>query len=139
MQVQIAKTDADIEKCLDVMLVLRPHLQTANFLPLVKEMMQEGYILAFIENNGKAASVVGYRYQQYLYNGKHYYIDDLSTLPEERGHGFAGMLIDFVCEEARKRNYTAVTLDSGYTRFDAHRLYLNKGFTMVCHHFSKTV
>ncbi len=137
MLVQIAKTDADILKCREVIQLLRPHITDEIFLPMVKEMIGEGYILAFIERNGKAVSIAGYRYLQYLYNGKHYYIDDLSTLTEERGNGYGGILLDHVIEEARKNNFTAVTLDSGYARFDAHRLYLNKGFMLSSHHFSK--
>ena len=102
-------------------------------------MLTEGYTLAFIEEEGKAVAAVGFRYLQFLYNGKHMYIDDLSTLPAYRGNGYAGKLLDFVVSTAKEKGYKAVTLDSGYQRFDAHRLYLNKGFTLNCHHFSKTV
>jgi GNAT superfamily N-acetyltransferase len=74
-----------------------------------------------------------------LYNGKHIYIDDLSTLPEYRGKGYAGLLLDYVESEAIVKGYQAVTLDSGHHRAAAHRLYMNKGFTIVAHHFSKTL
>ncbi len=101
-------------------------------------MMQEGYQLAFIEDEtGQAAAVIGFRYLWFTYNGKHLYIDDLSTLPEVRGKGYGGMLIDHVCDLAKQKGYAVVTLDSGHQRFDAHRLYLNKGFTISSHHFSK--
>ncbi|MBS1936158.1 MAG: GNAT family N-acetyltransferase, partial [Bacteroidetes bacterium] len=81
----------------------------------------------------------GFRYLQFLYNGKHIYIDDLATLPSSRGKGYAGELLDYVINLAKEKGYKCVTLDSGYQRFDAHRLYLNKGFTLNCHHFSKNV
>lgn len=117
---------------------LRPHLDETSFAELVKEMMREGYRMAFIEGeNGYAESVIGFRYLQFLFNGKHFYIDDLSTLPEARGKGHGGKLIDFVCDLAREKGYQYVTLDSGHHRHDAHRLYLNKGFTIASHHFSK--
>jgi hypothetical protein len=29
-----------------------------------------------------------------------------------------------------------VHLDTGFSRHDAHRLYLNKGFKLSCHHMS---
>jgi len=137
MQIQIAKTEEDILKCWEVLFVLRPHLIKENFVATVQEMISEGYILAFIEKDGIAVSVVGYRYLQYLYIGKHYYIDDLSTLETARGNGYGGVLIDHVVAEARKNNFTSVTLDSGYTRNNAHRLYLNKGFILAAHHFVK--
>ncbi|HRI21979.1 MAG TPA: GNAT family N-acetyltransferase [Panacibacter sp.] len=139
MQIQIAKTEEDILKCWDVMHALRPHLIKGDFVSTVKEMITEGYQLCFIEDNGKAAAVVGFRYLQYLYNGKHFYIDDLSTLPESRGKGYGGLLVDYVVDLAEKKGFKCVTLDSGYTRLDAHRLYLNKGFVLAAHHFSKTL
>lgn len=137
MEIKIANTDSDILKCRQVIKDLRPHLNETDFLPTVKEMMEEGYILAFIEENNMAVAAIGFRYLQLLYNGKQYYIDDLSTLPESRGKGYGGKLLDYVIDLAHKNNFDSVTLDSGYQRFDAHRLYLNKGFTMNAHHFSK--
>lgn len=139
MQIQLARTEADIRKCWPVMKLLRPHLEEAAFVPLVKEMLSEGYELAFIEKNGMAAAAIGYRYQQKLHDGKQIYVDDLSTLEEHRGKGYAGQLLDFVCDLAKKRGYACVTLDSGVGlhRQDAHRLYAHKGFHINSLHFTK--
>jgi GNAT superfamily N-acetyltransferase len=137
MQIQLARTDADIRKCWPVMYLLRPHLKEADFIPLIREMMSEGYELAFIEENGAAAAAIGYRYLQKLFDGKQIYVDDLSTLEEYRGKGYAGQLLDFVFELARQRGYHCVTLDSGPARHDAHRLYLNKGFRISSMHFTR--
>ena len=139
MEIKLCTTDSDIAKCWQVLFELRPHLLAVEFITMVTEMISEGYQLAFIEEDGKAVAAIGYRYLQYLYNGKHIYIDDLSTLPAARGKGYAGKLLDFVEAEARLKGYKAVTLDSGYQRLDAHRLYLNKGFVLSSHHFSKTL
>jgi GNAT superfamily N-acetyltransferase len=139
MEIKIATKEEDILKCWDVLLALRPHLDKESYVPIVKQMITEGYTLAFIEKDAKAVAAVGFRYLQFLYNGKHIYIDDLSTLPEYRGKGYAGKLLDYVTDKAKEKGYKVVTLDSGYQRFDAHRLYLNKGFTLNCHHFSKNI
>jgi GNAT superfamily N-acetyltransferase len=139
MEIKVCTSETDIQKCWQVIFELRPHLSANEFVPTVKEMMSEGYQLAFIEEGGIAVAAIGYRYLQYLYNGKHIYIDDLSTLPAARSKGYAGKLLDFVEAEASAKGYKAVTLDSGHQRFDAHRLYLNKGFIIVAHHFSKTL
>lgn len=139
MEIKIAHSDSDILKCFKVIKELRPHLAEENFLSLIKKMMAEGYELAFIEENNRAVAAVGFRYLQLLYNGTQYYIDDLTTLPESRGRGYAGRLLDFVETLAREKGFNTVTLDSGHQRFDAHRLYLNKGFKIVAHHFSKTL
>jgi GNAT superfamily N-acetyltransferase len=137
MNIKRATSDTDILKCWAVIHELRPHLEKENFLETVKEMLAEGYELVFIEENEQAVAAIGFRYLQFLFNGKHYYIDDLTTLPEARGKGYGGALLDFVVDLAQKKGFATVTLDSGHHRSDAHRLYLNKGFTISSHHFTK--
>ena len=139
INVQIAETDEQILKCWDAVYALRPHLIEANFLTLIREIQASGYVLAYVESDGRAAAIIGYRYLHFLFNGKHIYIDDLSTLPEARGKGYASTLLDFVKNEAQKQGLKTVTLDSGHHRHDAHRLYLNKGYKMVTHHFLLTL
>ncbi|MEO6696247.1 MAG: GNAT family N-acetyltransferase [Ignavibacteria bacterium] len=137
MKIQLAVTESDIIKCKDVIKELRINVDPEKLVSLIKEMLDEGYQLAFIELDGKAVSAIGYRYMQFLHNGKHFYIDDLSTLPEYRGKGYAGKLIDYVADLAEKKGFGVITLDSGPSRHDAHRLYLNKGFIISSYHFSK--
>ena len=139
MEIKIAKNDNEILKCWYVIHALRPHLDLHFFLDTVNEMITEGYQLAFIEEDGKAAAAIGFRYLQFFYNGKHLYIDDLSTLPESRGKGYGKMLLNYVANIAKEKGFKVITLDSGYARLDAHRLYLNNGFTLASHHFSKTL
>ena len=139
MEIKIATKEEDILKCWDVMKVLRPHLELETFVSTIKEMMTEGYQLVYIEDNGKAAAAIGFRYLQFLYNGKHFYIDDLTTLPESRGKGYGGKLLDYVASLAKEKGFKSITLDSGYARLDAHRLYLNKGFVLAAHHFFKNL
>ncbi len=139
MEIKIAATEEDILKCWEAMYALRPHLVKDDFVSTVKEMIGEGYQLAYIEKDGKAAAAIGFRHLQFLYNGKHFYIDDLTTLPESRGKGYGGKLLDYVAALAKEKGFKVVTLDSGYARLDAHRLYLNKGFVLASHHFSKSL
>lgn len=139
VRIHEAKTREDIAKCWDVIFALRPHLKHMDFVDTVLEMFEEGYKLAFIEKDGKAASAVGYRYQNFLYSGKHIYIDDLTTLPEYRGQGLAGILLDYVSEQAKQKGLKKVSLDSGHQRFNAHRLYLNKGYIITSHHFEQSL
>lgn len=64
------------------------------------------------------------------------YIDDLTTLPEARGKGFAGALLDWLVSHAKDGGCDAVHLDTGYGRHAAHRLYLGRGFELICHHMA---
>ena len=135
MSIKIAETESDFIKCFEAIKALRPHLTLAIFLSLIEEMQKETYSLIYIEENQMAVSVCGFRYLTTLFEGRYIYIDDLSTLPDARGKGHAGKLFDYVVEKAKSEDLSAVHLDSGHQRFDAHRLYLNKGMKIVYHHF----
>ena len=137
MSVHRAQSDEDILKCWDVLLALRPHLHQEDFVERIRRQMEGGYRLAFVEADGKAVSAAGYRFVEYLAWGKAIYIDDLSTLPDARGKGYAGELLDWLIAEARREGCAQIHLDSGPQRHDAHRLYLNKRFRITSHHFSQ--
>ena len=135
--IKTARNNEHIHACWEVLLALRPHLKQETFIATVRRQMDEGYHLIYIEKEGKAVSAAGFRYLRMLYCGHIIYIDDLSTLPEARGKGHAGLLLDFIIDKARAEGLDGVHLDSGHQRFDAHRLYLNKGFRITSHHFSR--
>jgi GNAT superfamily N-acetyltransferase len=134
--VKIAKRPEEIMLCWEAMRALRPHLVREEFAATVTEMIRSGYTLAYIEEEGKAVAAAGFRRLHFLLHGKHIYIDDLTTLPGSRRKGYAGVLLDYVFGIARREGLKFVTLDSGPQRHDAHRLYLNKGFTIASLHFT---
>lgn len=131
-----ATSEEDFVKCFDVIQALRPHIEREGFIDLMFDMMDDGYHLTYIEKDGRAVSACGYRYLNFLFIGAHIYIDDLSTLPDYRGFGFASALLDHTIALAHEKGLAAVTLDSGHHRNDAHRLYLNKKFAITSHHFT---
>jgi GNAT superfamily N-acetyltransferase len=134
----LAESDDDIRRCFPALKVLRPHLGEAGFVPQVRRQQQAGYCLLGLGGpEGPAMAAAGYRMLEFLAWGRVLYIDDLITLPEARGRGHGGRLLDWLIAEAVARGCDEVHLDSGYQRYDAHRLYLNKGFDLACHHFSR--
>lgn len=141
MTVTIAQSDADIRRCVPAMLALRSHLTPEEAFERIRaQQSSDGFVLAFVDTGNPTETVpavVGYRYLNFLYSGKTLYIDDLSTLPEGRGKGYANTLLDFVIDQARQSGCQCVSLDSGQNpaRYDAHRLYLNKRFNIASHHF----
>lgn len=141
MTIRIVQSDTDIRQCLPAMLALRSQLTDEQaFAQIRLQQRTDGYVLAFVEPDNSAqpsVAVMGYRILHFLHSGKTLYIDDLSTLSEARGKGFAGALLDFATEQARQAGCQCVSLDSGQNpaRYDAHRLYLKKGFNITSHHF----
>ena len=133
-----AGSESDLLKCSDVIHELRPHITKENIVSILTGFMIRGYHLIYIEENGKAVCASGYRFTEHLHWGKAIYIDDLSTLPEARGKGYASRLLQYIFEEARKHLCDQVHLDSGCgaNRYHAHRLYLKTGFNITSHHFA---
>jgi len=136
MNLEHAETDEQIMQCFPIMKVLRPHLEESKFLAAVRRQQVQGYKLLFLESDGIVQSAAGYRIQDFLAWGKVLYIDDLITLPGNTRKGYGGQLLDWLIDCARREGCDQVHLDSGYQRQDAHRLYLNKGFVLACHHFA---
>lgn len=139
MNIKVARTDAEIESCFEVVKALRPHIEKEVFVRQIREMMQETYQMIYICEEDKPVAFAGFRDMQMLYCGKIIYIDDLSTLPECRGKGYAGKLLDHIHQLAKETGKAAVHLDSGHHRHDAHRLYLTKRYRMIGHHFERPI
>ncbi len=141
------ESDADILLAWPVVHALRPHLVHSEYLAQVREQEKQGYrmiglvlpsegMTGLAEPSEVIASFSGFRAMHKLSGGRGIYIDDLSTLPEHRGKGYGGMLLDYIHDLARKEGMENVQLDSGHHRHPAHRLYLNKGYAITAHHFT---
>ena len=138
MKIHEATGQQTILHCFEAMHALRPHLRKETFVDKIQELRKQGYHLVYTEENNKAVSVAGFRFTELLAWGKAIYIDDLSTLPEARGKGHASALLDYLFALAKENGCAQVHLDSGAipARYDAHRLYLKKGFNITSHHFA---
>lgn len=135
--VQQAAVETDLLKCRRAIQALRPLLTDDLYDEAIRLTLADNRIMVFIEENEEAAAVGVFECGYNLFRGKYIYIDDLSTLPEYRGKGYAGQLVDWIMEYARQEGYNEVHLDSGVSeaRADAHRLYLNKRFKVTSLHF----
>lgn len=134
---QIATTDDDINKCFAVISELRPHLSKENFLPSIREMVKQGYTLAFIQDNNKVMSVAGYRISTNLFMGKNLYVDDLVTTQTARSQGYGETMISWLRTIAHENKCTHLHLDSGSQRFQAHRFYFKQNLVITSYHFSE--
>lgn len=101
-------------------------------------MMQRGYRLIYLGEGNDVKAALGFRFTEHLHFWKSIYIDDLSTLPDERKKGCARKLLDPVIVIAKEAHCNELHLDSGCNpqRYDAHRVYLMYGFNITSHHFA---
>lgn len=130
-----AVTDGDISACHGVMSQLRPHVAADAFVGRVRRMERDGYRLAFIADADVVRAVAGYRYLDQLVRGRVLYVDDLVTDAGARSQGYGDALLDWLFEKARASGCTALELDSGVQRKDAHRFYFRKRMTISAYHF----
>lgn len=140
-KVQTATTDADILKCRRAVQALRPLLTDDVYMEAVRRTLADNRTMIFVEENDEAAAVAVFETGFNLYRGKYLYVDDLSSLPNYRGQGYAGQLLDWIIDYARREGFDEVHLDSGVSdvRTDAHRLYLNKRMQVTSLHFALKV
>lgn len=137
MAIQVAENKEQIQSCYKVMHQLRPHLiSEQTFVSQVQRQIQEGYRLAYIQDNGHVKALAGFRFLEFLAWGKVLYIDDLISDTATRRNGYGSTLLKWVISEGKKAQCDQVHLDSGPQRHDAHRLYLNHGFKIIGHHFA---
>jgi GNAT superfamily N-acetyltransferase len=136
-QITQATTAEDISICRRAIQALRPLLTDELYDEAISKTLADNRQLIYIEENGEAAAIAVFETGYNLFRGKYIYIDDLSTLPEYRGKGYAGILLDWIFEYAKQEGFDQVDLDSGVSesRTDAHRLYLNKRFQVASLHF----
>ncbi len=134
---KLAVTDADIMKCFDVILELRPHLEKSNFLDVIRAMQAEGYQLAYLEEQKEVVAVAGYRIYSNLFMGKHLYVDDLVTSGDCRSKGYGARMMTWLRGIAESCHCNYLHLDSGTHRGQAHKFYFKQGFTIASYHFSQ--
>jgi GNAT superfamily N-acetyltransferase len=147
----------DTALAFEAMRELRTHLTDADAFArrVDEEQRPQGYrLVGAFEDDGRVTAVAGFRLLHTLlaaapgsagcaprtsYAGDVLYVDDLSTLPEARGRGHAGALLDWCADEGRRLGAHALHLDSGVgpERQDAHRLYFRKRLRISSYHFAR--
>ncbi|WJG10954.1 GNAT family N-acetyltransferase [Aliiglaciecola sp. LCG003] len=137
LSVYEAKTDTQIQQCCVVLHQLRTEYSVAQIKQSVLAQMQEGYLLLCAKYNDEVAGVGGFRLSRNLAWGKFLYIDDLIVSSEVRSAGIGAKMLEWLSDYAEANQCQQIHLDSGVQRFAAHKFYLNKGFHISSHHFTK--
>jgi len=139
MNVNIAESDADLERISGVLLELRNTYTRETLISQIRQQGKEGYRVAYVESEGEVLCVAGCVVVTKLAWGKHIYVDDLVTAERHRSTGAGARMIQWLKDYAGRLGCRELHLDSGVQRFAAHRFYLREGFNITAHHFSITV
>ena len=129
-------SDEEVVSTFHVMCQLRPHLGEGGYVERIRGVRQGGYRLAAVVDEGQVKCVAGFRIQDYLYCGKHLYVDDLVTDEGSRSKSWGKLML---VDEAKRTWCEQFHLDSGVQRHDTHRFYFREGMKISSYHFSKTL
>ena len=136
-KIKIAESDEEIQSCYPVMAELRPHIQSEEFVSIVKKLtVDSGYQIIYLSDGGEVKSVGGFRINEWLAGGKYLEIEDLISKSGEHSNGYGGELFDWIVDYAREKKCNQIKLVSHVKRFGAHRFYLNKKMIIEAHYFS---
>ena len=125
-----------ISDALPVLRELRPHLTAEAFAAVYREGHPQGlrFIAAFLD--GRCVGVAGWRIVATTNLLRRLYVDDLITAADTRSNGVGAALIAELERRARAAGCTALDLDSGVHRHDAHRFYFRERLVISAYHFA---
>ncbi len=135
MVIRIALSEAEIESCFAVLSQLRPELERDQFVGRILRQQRRGYRLAYVEADGRAVAVAGYRISEKLSSGRFLFVDDLVTDEGERSKGHGALLLKWLQQEAAAAGCDSVQLDTGIQRKDAQRFYSREGMRLVSYRY----
>jgi GNAT superfamily N-acetyltransferase len=135
--VALAQSPEEIARCLPVLLHLRPHLLAEEFVARVQAQQEQGYKLAYLEEDAAVAAVAGFRILEMLSSGRTLYVDDLVTDPAHRSRGHGKAMLDWLQQYAGAANCETFSLDSGTQRHEAHAFYFRERMRITSFHFAK--
>ncbi len=134
-RIHLAESDAEIDRCFEVMRQLRPKLVREDFVGVIRMQQSEGYKLAFLEHEERIVTVAGFRVQHVLWSGKTLYVDDLVTDESARSQGHGEAMLQGLIEWAREAGCVTFSLDSGTHRLETHAFYFRHGLRITDFHF----
>ncbi len=122
---------------LPVLRELRPHLDEESFAAVYAEGHPQGLRFTAAYDGDRCAGVAGWRLVCSTHTIRKLYVDDLVTSADARSAGVGHTLLADLERRAREAGCTALDLDSGVHRFDAHRFYFRERMAITSHHFVK--
>ncbi|MFJ4861801.1 MULTISPECIES: GNAT family N-acetyltransferase [unclassified Streptomyces] len=130
-----ARLTADL---LPVLLELRPHLTEELFLRILTEAHGQGLrFTAAYDADGVCVGAAGWRIVVNTASVRSLYVDDLVTAAAARSTGVGHTLLAHLEQHAVAAGCTALTLESGTGRTDAHRFYFRERMAVTTFGFEK--
>ncbi|MBV8162178.1 MAG: GNAT family N-acetyltransferase [Acidimicrobiia bacterium] len=124
---------------LPVLRELRPDLTPDSFAEVYRRGHPQGLRFTAAYRDGRCVGVAGWRIMATAMAGLKLYVDDLVTSEAARSTGVGRTLLACLCDKAHAAGCSALDLDSGVHRRDAHRFYMREGLAIVSFHFRRPI
>ncbi|MEY9979012.1 GNAT family N-acetyltransferase [Lysinibacillus sp. RC79] len=123
-----------------VLVQLRTELTLEKYLLLLKEMIQDGYMLFALYENKKMVVVAGLSWRVNFYSECHMFVYDLITDEAYRSRGYGEKLLHYLHQLGKENGAHYIALESGIQRMSAHRFYEDRlGYEKWCYSFRKAL
>jgi GNAT superfamily N-acetyltransferase len=138
--VDFAPADARLTSdVLPVLKELRTELTAEQLGDIYTEGHPQGLRFTAAYDGESCVAVAGWRLMATTVDGRKLYVDDLVTTAAHRGRGAGSALLSELQRRAREAGCTAIDLDSGTSREDAHRFYFRERMSITSLHFKRAL
>jgi GNAT superfamily N-acetyltransferase len=116
---------------------LRPHLSSEQELvERWRRQAEAGYRLLAVWHGARPVALAGYRVEDNLMHGAHFYVDDLVTDKALRSSGHGHALMERLKTEARALGCAKLVLDTPLINTLGHRFYYRSGLLATALRFN---
>ncbi|MFJ6208572.1 GNAT family N-acetyltransferase [Lysinibacillus sp. NPDC092081] len=123
-----------------VMVQLRMELTLEKYFLLLKEMIQDGYMLFALYEKNNIMAVAGLSWRVNFYSERHMFVYDLVTDEAYRSRGYGEKLLHYLHQWGKENGAHYIALESGIQRTSAHRFYEDRlGYEKWCYSFRKAL
>lgn len=134
----IAKTNEELESCLNLMKELRPHLSLEDYLSIYEHAHKnDGYEIVAIEEDNTVLALMGYRFLYDYVRGKHVYIDDLVSTEKARSMGLGAELLKYAEKVASENECNVLRLCTGIDNDRGVKFYEKNGWSKRAFAYTK--
>lgn len=135
--IRLIENEAEVAACFPLMQQLRPHLSSEEeFVSRWRRQAAAGYRLMALWHADGPTALAGFRLQDNLMHGVHFYVDDLVTDEKARSTGQGRLMMERLKSEARRSGCTRLVLDTPLTNMLGHRFYFRHGLLARALRFS---
>ena len=138
MKIQLASSEAEIERCYPIVARWREIANCAQFVRHIREQQKFGYHFVYLEDD-KIEAIAGFYILPTIARGRVLYLDDWIGETSEYASGYSRILFDWLIDYAREKHCQSLRLNSSIQNPQAHQFYFRNQMTIEAFHFSLSV